>query len=73
MPPNILSLTLRSPLIKTKTIGSWFLVSNLLHLTKLKYFSLSNYLNWIDDWITRCLFVWLYGCMVGSIRYEEHT
>ncbi|KAJ0852165.1 hypothetical protein HanRHA438_Chr14g0635021 [Helianthus annuus] len=18
-------------------------------------------LNWIDDWITRCLFVWLYG------------
>ncbi|KAJ0466846.1 hypothetical protein HanIR_Chr14g0676661 [Helianthus annuus] len=44
MPPNILSFTLRSPLIKTKTIGSWFLVSNLLHITKLKYFSLSNYL-----------------------------
>ncbi|KAJ0466843.1 hypothetical protein HanIR_Chr14g0676631 [Helianthus annuus] len=46
MPPKSYPFNLRFPLINIRTLGSWFPVSNFLHLTntKSKYFSLSSYL-----------------------------
>ncbi|KAF5767501.1 hypothetical protein HanRHA438_Chr14g0635011 [Helianthus annuus] len=43
MPPKSYPFNLRFPLINIKTLGSWFPVSNFLHLTNTKYLSLSNY------------------------------